>query len=59
MVRRRKFGCARWTNDKTIIRLAEPDATVEKIYFIEMHPERVNYSYLTFIEDADGTRNWE
>jgi hypothetical protein len=59
MVRKRRFGSARWTNDKTVIRLAPAEAEVERIYFLEMHPERMDYTYLSFLEDRDGTRNWD
>jgi hypothetical protein len=59
LIRKRKFGSARWIIDKDSIKLAPSNSTVDRIYFLEMHPERVNYSYLPFLEDKDGTKNWD
>eukprot|EP01034_Spumella_vulgaris_P036127 gene36127-44556_t len=59
MIKQRKFGSARWTIDPSIIKLSPPHSQVDKIYFIEMHPERVSYAYRNIEEDLDGSKNWE
>lgn len=59
IIRKSKFASARWTVDTSIIKVAAKGAEVSKIYFIEMHPERVEYMYQSFVRDLDGTRNWE
>jgi len=59
IVKQRKFGSARWTVDPKVIRIAPPNSTANRIYFLEMHPERVDYMYQSFEEDLDGSRNWD
>jgi hypothetical protein len=59
IVKQRKFGSARWMNDLKIIQVSPEHTMVNKMYFIEMHPERVDYVYQPTEEDLDGTRNWE
>jgi hypothetical protein len=57
IIKQRKFGSARWTADPSSIRVASPGSLVSRIYFLEMHPERIDYLYRSFEEDLDGTRN--
>jgi hypothetical protein len=59
IVKQRKFGTARWTVDAKVIKIAPPSAIAQRIYFLEMHPERVDYVYQPFEQDLDGTRNWD
>jgi hypothetical protein len=59
IVKRRKFGSARWTVDAKVIKIAPPESKADRIYFLEMHPERVDYMYRNFESDLDGSRNWD
>jgi hypothetical protein len=38
---------------------AKQDAKMDEIYLIELHPERVSYTYDIIDPDKDGTKLWE
>jgi hypothetical protein len=38
---------------------AKIDATMDEMFLIELHPERVSYVYGLIDKDIDGTKLWE
>lgn len=59
MVHQSRFHSVSWTRERDHLNLAPSDAVVDQIYFLELHPERLNYMYGLIETDLDHTKTWE
>ncbi len=59
MIRQDRFSSVSWSNEKDHLRIAPMSAKVERIYFLELNPERVDYLYGLIEDDLDKTKLFE
>lgn len=59
IVHQNRFHSVSWTRERDHLNLAPVDAIVNQIYFLELHPERIDYMYGLIEEDLDHTKAWE
>jgi len=59
IVHQNRFHSVSWTKERDHLTLAPKNSVVSKIYFVELHPERISYMYGLIEEDLDHTKYWE
>lgn len=59
IVRQTRFHDVSWSKETHNLDIAKFDAEADKIYFIELHPERTDYVYGLLEDDLDHTKLWE
>ncbi len=59
IVRQTRFHDVSWSKETHNLDIAKFDAVPDKIYFLELHPERAEYVYGLLEADLDKTKLWE